>query len=190
MSGSLRARTLQVPPEPDLVFSAAQLEEVWLGAVAFRENPSFDMSIHGGIEYFVNESTEIEFTLTEEGEVPQALLRLGAEIEWRGYPAEDGDELKPPDEIPFDLSLTIVGRFSLSKLDRDEEFLRAWLEYNGVYLLWPYLRQHVAQITGAGSLPTLTIYTMRVPRPPAGPDDKDVDQATESTSPETNQATS
>jgi hypothetical protein len=76
-------------------------------------------------------------------------------IEW------DGDG-----QAPFALELTVEGLFSWQKNSRPEELMRAWLAWNGVYLLWPYARTFVSTITGFSALPPLTIYTMRVPDPP------------------------
>jgi hypothetical protein len=43
------------------------------------------------------------------------------------------------------------------------------LEYNGMYLLWPYVRAYTATLTGLSGFPTPTIVTMNVPKPPVIP---------------------
>jgi len=49
---------------------------------------------------------------------------------------------------------------------REEDFRRDWLDFNAPYLLWPYARAYIANLTGSSSLPPLTIFTMKVPHPP------------------------
>jgi hypothetical protein len=90
------------------------------------------------------------------------VLALTADVEWM-------HELEPF-ENPFDLSITVAGYFTWDPGRFPSEDREAWLDYNGTYLLWPYLRAYTAMITGASSLPALTVYTMVVPEPPGIPE--------------------
>jgi preprotein translocase subunit SecB len=144
-----------VQPE-DLARSLAQLEAVWLARIEFRENPGFDPERdQDRVRYAVGRETRIDHS--ESGEA--SLMTLMARIDWSHV--DEG-------EIPFDLEVDLQGLFAWSSPIDDEDFAAAWLEFNGVYLLWPYLRSHVALITTASSLPPLTIPTLRVPRPEIG----------------------
>jgi len=86
----------------------------------------------------------------------------------------DGGEAEPLG--PFDLALDVHGIFVWNQemFPPDEALAKGWLEYNGMYLLWPYLRSYVTMITAATHFPALTIYTMNVPQPPVIPP-KDVE---------------
>jgi len=97
--------------------------------------------------------------LVERFPEPPAQLELDVKVEWRHVSDE-------PFTAPFDLELTVSGLFEWDHTTHARDLVDAWLEWNGVYLLWPYLRSYVAQITGASSLPPLTIYTMKVPQAP------------------------
>lgn len=50
-----------------------------------------------------------------------------------------------------------------------DDLAKGWLEYNGMYLLWPYLRSYVSLISGLSHVSELTIFTMNVPLPPVIP---------------------
>jgi preprotein translocase subunit SecB len=92
-----------------------------------------------------------------------ATLRLDLEFDWVD---EDGQPLRP-----FDLRVVIRGGFSWSDGPTEERLARKWLEYNGMYLLWPYARSFIATVTSQSRLPALTLYTLDVPQPPELDDD-------------------
>jgi preprotein translocase subunit SecB len=150
-------------PSEEIRLAAGQLSNCWLSRLAFVENESVNVEGNAAT-YSVAYTHEIEIdeVAPEDGEQSWALLRLNAEIEWR-HPEE------AEFERPFELSLTINGVFSWDPGVANRELVEAWLEWNGVYLLWPYLRSYITMITAASGLPALTIYTMRVPDPPPSP---------------------
>jgi preprotein translocase subunit SecB len=96
-----------------------------------------------------------------------AFLRVGIEVDWSRT-----DEAEGP--YPFELNAEGMFQWSAASAPKTERMARLWLEHNGIYLLWPYLRTYVATITGMSDLRPLTIYTMRVPDRPKleGDDDE------------------
>ncbi len=145
---SLR-RTFALPPS--LVPHAAQFIDPTVEAISFHRNPGYDPE------------QEISYSLSVDHEVhvPDApdiaLIRVELSVDW-SWP--DGDrEIAPP----FDLTIVMTGSFQWPE-PRDLDLRRAWTEYNGVYLIWPYLRVHVAEIVMSSGLPTFTLPTFVVPR--------------------------
>lgn len=144
----------------EVLLSAAQLDGVWLTSVTFAENRLLDPDRKP--TYSLTHTTDVDLFDDEDGN-PLGLLELHAKVDWAAD--VDGEPVEPP----FELALTVVGIFAFNpQRQRDERFASAWLDYNGVYLLWPYLRTYISTITGLSTLPPLTIYTMRVPNPPVG----------------------
>jgi hypothetical protein len=125
--------------------------------------------IHGRrINYEVIPAVTIsEFDRDTEGLT--AAIRLNAVVEF-AHPADESAEESDqtgPGPVPFEIELALHGTFSWDSAEMpDDDLARGWLEYNGMYLMWPYLRSYVAIITGMSHLPSLTIYTMNVPKPP------------------------
>jgi preprotein translocase subunit SecB len=134
------------------VNAAGQLESVWLSRVTFRENLEFDPDDANACRYSLRRSAEIDSVAED-----MWVLHMDVEVEWTR--SDDGEEL------PFDLGLQVSGAFSWEQAPVDPSFVHGWLDFNGPYLLWPYLRSHIATVTNLSSLPPLTIYTMTVPRP-------------------------
>jgi preprotein translocase subunit SecB len=65
------------------------------------------------------------------------------------------------------LSVRVGGVFSWQAATKpDRRLAELWLEYNGMYLLWPYARSYIAAISGMSNVPPLTLYTMSLPNPP------------------------
>ncbi|MGC1851710.1 MAG: hypothetical protein WA687_04640 [Solirubrobacterales bacterium] len=130
-----------------------QLEAAWLSDVFFKENLAFDPDDAGACRYSLRRSTDIEQTVHDDTWV----LHLKVEVEWtRG---EDNGEL------PFELAVQVSGAFSWEIPPVDPDHTYGWLDFNGPYLLWPYVRSYISMITNVSRLPPLTIYTMTVPRP-------------------------
>jgi preprotein translocase subunit SecB len=101
-----------------------------------------------------------------------AFLKVGIEVDWSRTDEAEG-------LYPFELNAEVTGMFQWSPASapKTERMARLWLDYNGIYLLWAYLRTHVATITGMSDLPPLTIYTMRVPDRPQLDEDDDEEKA-------------
>lgn len=147
----------------------AQLEDVWLQRVRFEANPSYD-GVGLGVTYSVEPEVDLGELVTndEDGSV-SAVVRLRAAVKFSR--AEED-----PGELPFEMEIEIHGRFRWEAPPTRIVLASAWLEYNGMYLLWPYLRSHIATVTGMSELPTLTIYTMNVPKPPVIPAEEQDEQ--------------
>ena len=141
------------PSDTSIRLAAGQLKHAALTKVDFAENRQFE---HGQpVTYRVDHTHTIDFGTAEDADV--AVLILDLEIKW---------ETEDPKAIPFDLAITVLGVFTWPKDSRPEDLMRAWLDFNGTYLLWPYARTYVAQVTAMSNHAALTIYTLRVPVPP------------------------
>jgi hypothetical protein len=145
------------------VASPAQLTEAWLASAEFRDN--VDWPPGQPIWYQLDESFEVadlEQRGQEEGtSYWWARGTLTLVVKW----FEDEGETIQTEDGPFDLTISVTGEYQFA-VGREEPFVRAWLTYNGAYLLWPYARAHIATITGLGRLTKLTIYTSQVPTAP------------------------
>jgi hypothetical protein len=147
-----------VSPSDEFQLAAGQLAHCWLEAVEFREHRQLDGDER--ITYNVAHTNKVEFSESADPATPpSATLHLNVTVEWRGADDE-------PVDPPFDLTMIVAGLFTWNHAAIDRDLHEAWLEWNGVYLVWPYVRSYIASITGMSSLPALTIYTMRVPDPP------------------------
>lgn len=156
--------------------SPAQLAEAWLAHVEFRDNP--DWPSGQPLWYQLDESFEVaDLEERQEGTSPYWWARgtLTLVLKW----FEDEGETLQTDEGPFDLTIAVTGEYRFVA-GREEPFVRAWLTYNGAYLLWPYARAHIATITGLGRLPKLTIYTSEVPTAPDIESEEDANPVTAS----------
>jgi hypothetical protein len=137
-----------------------QLIEVFLAEVHFRRNPEFDYDEHAGAaSFFVESMTRADVS----DERTEGETALEASVKWR---ATDGSDT--PIVQPFDINVTVVGRFEWQTPDMEVDEIRAWLEFNGEFLLWPYLRGYVGQITAQSDLPALHLPTLSLPRPRLG----------------------
>jgi hypothetical protein len=141
----------------------AQLESVHLGRLEFAPDPSFPVEELARVTYEVAPGVGIgELRSNERG--LESDLTLRASIAFSRVEEDEGP-------LPFEMTIELHGSFVWvsDALPPDEDIARAWLDYNGMYLMWPYLRSYVAAITGMSHLPALTIYTMNVPKPPVIP---------------------
>ena len=139
---------------PNFIPHSAQLRNVWLRSVEFSENGQFDPS--QSIAY----SLDVDHEIREGEEDKSSLSYIDVSLSIVWSVSEGGATT----EAPFDLSIKMTGAFEWPAL-RPDEHRREWTEYNGVYLVWPYLRACVATITEFSSLPTFTLPTLAVPRP-------------------------
>lgn len=144
-------------PEPQSDRSAGQLLNAWLDSVEFEANPEY-VADGRVVRYHLDFKHAI--SVHEEGN--RAVVGLTIKVGWRD--AED-QELTPPH--PFRLELAVAGLFEWERAEVDRDTFEAWLEWNGVYLLWPYARSYITSLTAASPVPPLTIYTLRVPDPPS-----------------------
>jgi preprotein translocase subunit SecB len=156
-----RSPLVPVSPSDQFRLAAGQLEHCWVSKINFVENEHFTPS-EESVRYNVDHSSRSDFN----EKADSALLHLDVAIKWTH--SDDAGDFTPP----FVLDLTVTGLFEWRESMHDPALREAWLEWNGVYLLWPYLRACVAQITTISSLPTLTIYTLRVPDPPPSATEK------------------
>lgn len=155
--------------------SPAQIENAWLAAVEFRDCPE---SIGGGPIWFaVDSQFELkELQALEEDNGHRVEVEVTLKVLW----FDDEAETAEASDRPFDLSIAVGGEFRFLP-GRDERFIRAWLDYNGEYLLWPYARAYVATITGLGRFPKLTVETLQVPQLPELESEEDAAPATSAT---------
>ncbi len=143
-------------PEPEHQ-DQPQLVDVFLRDIHFSRNLAFSLGDRGPA-YSIDSGVEVE--LRGDGET--AVVNLHAKLDFH---LSEGQT-----EIPFDLSLVVTGVFAIDGVRATDEDLEGWLTFNGEHLLWPYLRSHVTTVTAASGLPSLTIYTIRIPRPHLGHD--------------------
>lgn len=140
--------------QPEFIPNTGQLVGVWLKAIDFEENEDFDPERHQ-VTYSLNVDHETD---TELGEGKGSVIEVSLSLEWE---AADAEKVSPP---PFDLTVVVHGMFEWQE-PRDEDFRRGWTDYNGVYLVWPYIRSFVATVTAFSLLPSFTVPTLAVPRP-------------------------
>ena len=145
------------PERPGAPRSAGQLEFAWLQAAEFRVAPGFDPD-GPNVRYHLDYEHEIAIGEGESERV--AFVNLAVVVRW----TDENDE--PTEAYPFDLTLHVGGHFNWEPEQYDRETFEAWLEWNGVYLLWPYARAYITALTSASLYPPLTIHTLRVPDPP------------------------
>ena len=148
-----------------MAIAPAQLGYAWLGRVVFEPDPEAMVEDVPNASYNITPDVEIGEVLTDEGDGSRAaVVSLSAEIDFTRNDGTDGP-------TPFTLGITVHGvfRWAVDSLPPSDELARGWLEYNGMYLLWPYLRAYTATITGLSVFPALTIFTMNVPKPPVIP---------------------
>jgi preprotein translocase subunit SecB len=165
LNGSLVSVTRVEPSQsrfrelpPDFVPHLAQLVSAWLEGVEFRLHPGFDPNRDQAV-YSLDADHEIS---VGEDEDSTALVTVSLTINWS--PSEESQAAPEDFEPPFNLSITMGGMFEWPE-PQPIERRRAWTEYNGMYLVWPYLRAEVANIVSASNLPGFTLPTLAVPRP-------------------------
>ena len=147
--------------------TAPQLENAWLVSVAYAEH-----EWHFGEEsiwFNVDEAFVVTRFQPEDDGAVAATGELELRVRWYA----DEEITMPAERAPFDLTMRLAGDFRFD-VGTEERFARAWLEYNGAYLLWPYARANAATVTGLGRLPKLTLYTRRLPELPEIESEEDV----------------
>ena len=135
-----------------------QLEAVTVSRLLFGVDSAFDDEDKELLTYEVVPAVEIGDLEYQEDGALQANVALTAKIEF---------SRAEPGPVPFNLEIKLDGCFCWDTKDVPTEPLaRGWLEYNGMYLMWPFLRAYVSTITAFSKHPKLMIYTMNVPKPP------------------------
>lgn len=155
----------------------AQLQQVVLSLARFEINREFDPELHAeGLNYEVHPTVGIsELERSDDG--LRGWVQLDAKIVFTRPGAEEAAQPLP---TPFDLEVRLLGFFGWSAADMPGDDLgKGWLEYNGMYLMWPYMRAYIATLTSMSALPQLTIYTMNVPTPPVLDSDDEPSGSTE-----------
>jgi hypothetical protein len=153
----------------------AQLEAAWLTSVDFELDPDFDRDDISAMTYSVESEAHIGDRDDHEDGSLASMVKLDLVVKWSRHDEETSDDAP----VPFRIAVQVTGVFEWPAGRQPEERLaRLWLEYNGMYLLWPYARSYIAQISGMSNLPALTLYTMSVPVAPDLTDDVDTSEVT------------
>lgn len=145
-------RAAGYPKLPDLPPDVApgQLITASLESIHFELHRDWDLDT-GATVYAVD--FDVEASVPPASPRPTAHLRLA--IDWD----PEGEKVGP-----FELSLTVGGEFEWQGTDQSVQRLGDWIRTNGLYLLWPYVRQHVTMVTAAAGLPPLYLETLQVMR--------------------------
>jgi preprotein translocase subunit SecB len=146
------------PDRPGAPRAAGQLQFAWLDGTTFQARSDFDPDATT-VRYQLDYEHDVAIGEGESERV--AFVNLAIVVTW----TDENDE--PTDDYPFDLTLHVGGHFTWEPEQYDRDTFEAWLEWNGVYLLWPYARAYIGALTSASLFPPLTIHTLRVPDPPA-----------------------
>ena len=161
----------------------AQLTSAFLSEVRLRTDPEFAWPDASRWNYAIVPEVEIEDPTEAEDGGLEATVHVNVRIDWsEDEEGDEGDEGDEAEEPPFDLHLQVTGYFTWTPRMRPDEdqTARLWLEYNGQWLLWPYVRNYIAMLTGMTNVPPLTIETLRVPDPPDLGQDKSAEPSTSS----------
>jgi hypothetical protein len=126
-----------------------------LEAVEFERNLDYDFDVQS--VYSLNTGYEIK---VPEDDPQVATIRVFVDVDWS---LPDGAVSPTGFDGPFELDVTMGGLFRWPE-SRPIDFRREWTEYNGMYLVWPYLRAQVASLISASDLPRFTLPTLAVPR--------------------------
>lgn len=153
-----------LPSEDDI--ASGQLLHVWLSGVQFTEHSDFDLE-RERVTYSVEEAREVVSDADD-----AATLRFGVTVRWRD--AESGDDRAGP----FALSVEASGHFH-GEEGVDPDDFRAWVDFNGPYLLWPYVRMYIGTLTSQSRFPPLTIFTLQLPQPLLDAETGEFDAASE-----------
>lgn len=146
----------------------AQLVVTALGAVRFEPDEEFPVEDIGNVSYTVEPGVELgDLQHQEDGRVT-AGMKVHVSVVFTRL-----DESEGP--TPFELELDVHGMFqwTAETFPADERLARGWLQYNGMYLLWPYVRSYITGLTAQSWFPALMIGTMNVPTPPEIPADEE-----------------
>jgi preprotein translocase subunit SecB len=148
----------------------ATLVGAWLAHVRFEDNREFPSAEQGDVSYTVDSEVDVQdFHRDETNNETHAYMLLQASIAWYR-----DDDLLERESGPFVLALGVRGFFVWDSSIVSEEEARAWLTYNGRWILWPYLRTYMTSVTSISRLPPLTIYTLDVPESPDFESEEDV----------------
>lgn len=129
-----------------------QLLDVWVDAVRFERNYRYDEDDADKLSYSVDVEIDATVAPTREG----GIVTMTAAVEWMS-----DEEVEPP----FELAMTLNGLMEWQELETDVEDIKRWMKFNGEHLLWPYLRTYFQTVSGWSDLPSITLYTIGVPRP-------------------------
>lgn len=140
---------------PDFVPNAGQLATVWLQAISFEENEEFDPDLHE-VTYSLDVDHETRLS-TDPERLNRTFLEISLSVDWE---PTDAEGMSP---APFALKVVAQAFFDFPP-PGDQDQMRAWTDYNGVYLVWPYLRSWVSMVTALSILPAFTLPTLAVPR--------------------------
>lgn len=154
---ALKSTQRQFALPPDFVPHAAQLKQAWLASVDFQLHPAFDPDRDQAV-YSLDANHEISVSEDDES---SAVILVSLILEWS---PPDSETPAKDFEPPFNLSISMGGAFEWPE-GRPVETRRTWTEYNGMYLVWPYLRAQVSAIVTASGLPGFMLPTLVVPRP-------------------------
>jgi hypothetical protein len=147
--------------------SPAQLDNAWLDTVQYRDRDEWSSE---PLWFGIDDKFEVlDLQLDEEDNSYNVRGQLTLGISW----FIDEEQTMEAVEAPFDLTLTIGADF-IFQPGREERFVRAWLNYNAAYLLWPYARAYTATITSLGRMPRLMLPTSQVPELPDLESEEDV----------------
>lgn len=131
---------------PSFVPNSGQLTAAWLSDVEFRQNQDFEFE--DALQYDLD--VRPETSVGSEGS--RAIVHLS--IQW---------ESQDPAMRPFELSIAVVGHFQWED-GVEDDYKEGWTRFNGLYLLWPYLRAYVTSITAQSVGDPLVLPTLAVPR--------------------------
>lgn len=96
----------------------------------------------------------------------------GLNVKADGRATDDGSEVDVRLKIdwddaqpvrPFELEVEVLGSFHWSEPTPDQ-IREGWTDFNGLYLVWPYLRTYVHTVTALSSLEPLVLPTLAVPK--------------------------
>lgn len=134
-----------------------QLQEAWLADIDFGENSEFDgeAQIAENLSYTVESDSRAWLE-------PQPGAGLRVTISWQ-------DQQGEPCEGPFRLCVVVHGWFGAPEgiVQEKGEQLQQWLRFMGPFLLWPYARAYIESLTSFSQFPSLTLFTLSLPRPRA-----------------------
>lgn len=137
----------------ELLSSSVQLVDVFVAELKFRLNQDY-----GWDDEQLRYSIESDTTAAISDDRESVTGTLRATIKW--HRGQEPEQI----EGPFELEIGISGRFDWAPPDLTDEDIRGWVEFNTQHLLWPYFRSEVSRITSSAGLPTLHIYTIKVPQ--------------------------
>lgn len=67
------------------------------------------------------------------------------------------------DTSPFDLTITLLGLFEVNTLEFNQQYLDSWASQNAPLILYPYLREHVFNLTTRAGFNGLLLPLFEIP---------------------------